>query len=185
MEDRVFSVEEVQAGLARGRRLLAIGAPPDGWELVSSEGDSFEYWLHPGEERQCKGIVYRGASRDRERVEFSDWPEAVRSGQAEIACRLLAAHVELERLRAEHSRTEKLDLGAVTLAQLVQIVSAAPRDRAPFRVNGKTLAAMKAAAGVDGPETLDSATCYGGIGIVVDELVPDGVVQRLRAGGVK
>lgn len=115
MDDRVFSVEEVNAALqlASGtpttRQLgapslrvwwtqadtadhvaaLALGVLPDGWQWnpaldrYEGPGDGFIPVLNP-----LLGPKFR------------DWLEAVRSGQAEIACRLLAAHVELERLRA-------------------------------------------------------------------------------------
>lgn len=121
--DRVFSVEEVNAALQlagsadRFNRLeaglspvywwelgerhriaaLALGVLPVGWERSGVEGVLYEI---PNAARGPLDRYCDAAVSDDGDVWFEDWPEAVRSGQAEIACRLLAAHVELERLRA-------------------------------------------------------------------------------------
>ena len=72
--------------------LLALGVLPDGWR--KNERGSYELIRD--------GVVWGAVWVNRYTVWFAGdfWPEAVRSGQADIACRLLAAHVELERRRA-------------------------------------------------------------------------------------
>lgn len=62
---------------------LALGSLPSGWE------DNGVWY-------SCT-TQFGYANHDTMQVRFDDWPGAVRSGQAEIAGRLLAAHVELER----------------------------------------------------------------------------------------
>lgn len=73
--------------------LLALGVLPDGWR--KNERGSYELIRD--------GVVWGAVWVNRYTVWFAGdfWPEAVRSGQADIAARLLAAHVELERRRAE------------------------------------------------------------------------------------
>lgn len=119
--DRVFSADEVNAALElagsadRFRRLesgwspvywwelgechriaaLALGVLPEGWETHHAsaavyvlDSAKFEQWVMTVSAES--GQIYAPQWY---------WPEAVRNGQAEIACRLLAAHVELDRLR--------------------------------------------------------------------------------------
>ena len=107
-EERLLDAREIlllgpwrENGDAGERRFaLALGVLPDGWRHLDALGDSFEYALESGADAFA-GRAYRGRSLDLPRVEFRDWPEAVRSGQADIANRLIAAHVELERRRSE------------------------------------------------------------------------------------
>lgn len=66
---------------------LALGVLPEGWE------DNGVWY-------SCT-TQFGYANPDTMQVRFDNWPEAVRTGQAEIACRLIAAHVELERIKAK------------------------------------------------------------------------------------
>lgn len=124
-EDRVFSVEEVNATLAMAgssdqrpcfRDLTT--ADIRSWWTDSNDalcwdvaaialGVLPEGWRKPGAvccyEHAAAGVFVWTPSPPIHfagKVSANDWTETVRSGQYEIAGRLLAAHVELERLRA-------------------------------------------------------------------------------------
>lgn len=124
MTERTFTAEEVNAALERGgsslrysdatnwsgreiRRkfwkwyecppefniaALALGVLPDGWR--KNERGSYELIRD--------GVVWGAVWVNQYKVWFAGdfWPEAVRSGQADIAGRLMAAKVELERREA-------------------------------------------------------------------------------------
>lgn len=75
---------------------LALGVLPEGWvvhRIVRST-----YMFNSREHGQEVMWVECGCNTICAKSRF--WPAAVRNGHAEVACRLIAAHVELERLRA-------------------------------------------------------------------------------------
>ena len=82
--------------------LLALGVLPEGWALHHAS-DAI-YVLYSKEHDQW--VVTATAEGSHVAIHSLPWywPEAVRSGQADIACRLIAARVELERRRAEKGK---------------------------------------------------------------------------------
>lgn len=122
MAERTFTTEEVNAALELAGRAgydyqgwgvddwqmvwlsknealhiiaLVLGVLPDGWRKFERIDISTQsLYANSG----GVGIIKAGNSMF---VYAPDWPEAVRTGQAEIASRLLAARVELERIKAE------------------------------------------------------------------------------------
>lgn len=119
MTERVFTAEEVNAALGwnwtsipmpeseivewwrlgddrMSVAALALGVLPEGVDECDGCGDGFEY-------QGIGWMAYRRGSAERPRIESDDWSGIVRSGQADIAGRLVAARVELDRLRAPRS----------------------------------------------------------------------------------
>lgn len=84
--------------------LLALGILPDGWERIE-RGEEFDHIIYRrgwknGEARVGDVAMEVIPAAGHIDVTFpQEAPEAVRTGQAQIACLLLAAHVELERRR--------------------------------------------------------------------------------------
>lgn len=81
------------------RFALALGVLPEGWERHHASDSIFVLYSKAHDQ----WVITAAAEGGHVAIHSPPWywPEAVRSGQAEIACRLMAAHVELERLRAQ------------------------------------------------------------------------------------
>lgn len=78
---------------------LHLGVLPEGWERHHASDSIFVLYSKAYDQ----WVITATAEGSHVAIHSPPWywPEAVRSGQADIACRLMAAHVELERRRME------------------------------------------------------------------------------------